>query len=197
MVAPPPPASSTNRPKNYAPALHDQESDYPIVLNPDPILSKIKPESYGPKSESHVKKATGWEISQSDNELIELGRGFFKKLRRKLKDTNSFRGPEFLDMVTSYLENSAKKRDVRDLVAEGCIVLEVWDVLEALIVNGLINHGFASNLGVVGSLAAEARLCGGLANLAERLRDEHKGHTPFTPQRCTSKLNQTLELPSG
>ncbi|KAL6583942.1 hypothetical protein OROMI_003231 [Orobanche minor] len=155
------------------PTLFDQEIDYPIVLNPDPIFPKLKPVSGDLKSDNHVRKVTGWEISQIDHELIELGQKFFKKLRRKLKDSNSFLQVEFLDMLTSYLENFGQKvgvslylnkaeegyackvveklgilmaRDVKGLILDGCIVLGVWDVLEVLIINGLVDYAFASNL---------------------------------------------------
>lgn len=153
------------------PKLPNEETDYPIVLNPEPIFLKLKPESDAPQAQNPVKKVTGWEISQTDHELIELGQKFCKKVRRNLKNTNS--KVEFLDMVTSHLENIANKigvyidvekaekgyvsklveklgglmgRDVKDLILEGCISLEVWDVLESLIVNGVVEHASTSNL---------------------------------------------------
>lgn len=155
------------------PTLPDEETDYPIVLNPDPIILKLRPESDGPQAQNPVKKVTGWEISQTDHELIELGQKFFKKLRRNLKNTNSFGKAEFLEMLTSHLENIANKigvsiasekaekgyvcklveklgvlmgRDVKGLILEGCISLEVWDVLKSLIVNGVVEHAYTSNL---------------------------------------------------
>ncbi|KAH6797371.1 hypothetical protein C2S52_021925, partial [Perilla frutescens var. hirtella] len=140
------------------PTLLDEETDYPIVLNPEPILLKLKPESDPPQAQNPVQKVTGWEISQTDHELIELGQKFCKKVRRNLKNTNSFGKAEFLDMVTSHLENIANKvgvsiafekaeeGDVKGLILEGCISLEVWDVLESLIVNGAVEHASASNL---------------------------------------------------
>ncbi|GFQ01167.1 hypothetical protein PHJA_002260600 [Phtheirospermum japonicum] len=155
------------------PTLSDHESDYPILLNPDPIFENLKLENANQKSGNHVKKVSGWEISQIDHDLIELGQNFLKKLKRKLKDTNSFGKVEFLDMLTSYLENFRAKvgiqldfnesdegyackivdklgilmaRDVKGLVLECCVVLEVWDVLEVLIINGLVEHAFTSNL---------------------------------------------------
>ncbi|KAH6757039.1 hypothetical protein C2S53_016935 [Perilla frutescens var. hirtella] len=155
------------------PTLLDEETDYPIVLNPEPILLKLKPESDPPQAQNPVQKVTGWEISQTDHELIELGQKFCKKVRRNLKNTNSLGKAEFLDMVTSHLENIANKvgvsiafekaaegyicklaeklgalmgRDVKGLILEGCISLEVWDVLESLIVNGAVEHASASNL---------------------------------------------------
>ncbi|KAL1541602.1 hypothetical protein AAHA92_25802 [Salvia divinorum] len=151
----------------------DEETDYPIVLNPEPILLKLKPEFDGPQAQNSVKKVTGWEISQTDNELIELGHKFFKELRRKLKNTNSFGKAKFVGTVTSHLENIANKigvstaadetrgayacklveklgglmcRDVKGLILDGCISLEVWDVLESLIVKGVVEHSSTSSL---------------------------------------------------
>ncbi|XP_042042807.1 uncharacterized protein LOC121788023 [Salvia splendens] len=76
-------------------------------------------------------------------------------------------------MVTSHLENLANKvgvsvaadktegvyvgklveklglfmgRDVKGLILEGCISLEVWDVLGSLIANGVVEHASTSNL---------------------------------------------------
>ncbi|GER49995.1 F6A14.6 protein [Striga asiatica] len=108
-----------------------------------------------------------------DHELIELGQKFFKKLTRKLKDANSFSEAEFMDMLTLYLENSAKKvgisfhfdkfepryacnaveklgflmaKDVKCLIAEGSVALSVCEMLEALIINGLVDRAFTLNL---------------------------------------------------
>lgn len=156
------------------PALAEEGADYPIVLNTEPIFLNLKHGSDGAEAQNPVKKVTGWEISQADNELVELGHKFFKKLRRNLKNTNSFGKAEFLEMVASHLENIAKKigistpfkkktaegyacklveklgvsmgRDVKGLVMEGCISLEAWELLESLIVNGVVEHGSASSL---------------------------------------------------
>ncbi|XP_042041448.1 uncharacterized protein LOC121786918 [Salvia splendens] len=155
------------------PTRPDEETDYPILLNPEPVLLKLKPESDAQQAQNSVKKVTGWEISQTDNELIELGHKFCKDLRRKLKNTNSFGKSKFVGMVTSHLENLANKvgvsvaadktegvyvgklveklglfmgRDVKGLILEGCISLEVWDVLGSLIANGVVEHASTSNL---------------------------------------------------
>lgn len=154
-------------------ARPDYESEYPIVLNPDPVFLNLKPENEDPIDRILVKKDDGWPISQNDAERIELGRNFFKKLRRKLKNANSFTKDEFFEMFNPFLEKngeilgiSAKigrreegysvklvekvgylmGRDVRGLILEACIVLELWDVLESLIVNKLVLHSCVSNL---------------------------------------------------
>ncbi|XP_042015835.1 uncharacterized protein LOC121763817 [Salvia splendens] len=151
----------------------DEETDYPIVLNPEPILLNLKPEYDSPQALNSVKKVTGWEISQTDNDLIELRHKFFKELRRKLKNTNSFGKAKFVETVTSHLESIANKMgvstaaektegayvcklvenlgvlmcsDVKGLILEGCISLELWNVLESLIVNGAVEHASTSSL---------------------------------------------------
>ncbi|KAG8379133.1 hypothetical protein BUALT_Bualt07G0056500 [Buddleja alternifolia] len=155
------------------PTLPGHESDYPIVLNPDPIFLNLKPENDELQAQNPVKKVTGWEISETDNQLIELGQNFFKNLRKKMKDTTSFGKVEFLEMLTSYLEKLGQivgisfrfdmpeeveayklleklgvfmGRDVKGLILEGCVSFEVWDVLESLVSNGLVEHSCTSNL---------------------------------------------------
>ncbi|KAL8498488.1 hypothetical protein ACS0TY_021713 [Phlomoides rotata] len=157
------------------PTLSDQASDYSIVLK-TPSLEELKPQANDLQTQNPVKKVTGWDISPLDHGLIELGQKFFKKLKRNLKNTNSFGKVDFLEMFTSHLENVWSKvgsttgvslpskfeqgyssklvkvlgsmmgRDVKGLILESCITLEVWDVLESLIVNGLVEHAFTSNL---------------------------------------------------
>ncbi|EYU35877.1 hypothetical protein MIMGU_mgv1a006299mg [Erythranthe guttata] len=148
----------------------DDESNYPIVLNPDPIFLKLKPESDDPNP---VKKLTGWEISQTDQELIKLGQKFSQTLSRKLKNPKTFGKVEFLQMFTAYLENVGNKigvsisfdrtekgypcklvdllgilmsGDVKPSIQEACVALEVWDVLETMIINKFVAHSLTSNL---------------------------------------------------
>ncbi|XP_073127285.1 uncharacterized protein [Henckelia pumila] len=153
--------------------MPEEESNYPIVLNPDPIMLSLTPESEDPKPERPIKKVTGWEISQTDKELIELGEQFCKQLRMKLKNANHHGKDEFLELFTSHLVKIGEKvgisveldqleegyacklieklgrlmgRDVRSLILEACIVFEVWGVLESLVTNGLVEHSCTSNL---------------------------------------------------
>ncbi|KAI5659849.1 hypothetical protein M9H77_28642 [Catharanthus roseus] len=151
----------------------ESDFDYPIILNPDPVFLTLKPENEDPIDKVIVKRVSGWDLSQSDSETMELGKKFFSKLKRKLKNTNSFTKGEFFKMFNSYLEELGGKfgisveldrsdegytnelvgkvgglmgRDVRALILEGCVVLEIWDLLESLIVNGLVEHSCTSNL---------------------------------------------------
>ncbi|KAL3528344.1 hypothetical protein ACH5RR_007666 [Cinchona calisaya] len=155
------------------PSCPDYDLDYPLVLNPEPVFLNLKPEDEDPIDQVAVKRANGWQISKTDSDAIELGRSFFNKLKRKLKNTNSFTKGEFLEMFNSFLEKNGEKfgipvrfdkleggytvklvekvgffmgRDVRSLLLEACFVLELWDVLESLIVNELVLHSCVSNL---------------------------------------------------
>lgn len=156
-----------------ASAPSEADSGFPIVLNPDPVFQNLKPENDDPINKVVVKRASGWQISQSDSELIELGQEFFTKLKRKMKNANSFSKDGFFGAFNLYLEKLGQKfgisvetdradegyttkligklgflisRDVRALVLEACVVLELWDVLGSLIVNRLVQHSCTSIL---------------------------------------------------
>ncbi|KZV23337.1 hypothetical protein F511_02238 [Dorcoceras hygrometricum] len=153
--------------------MSEEELSYPIVLDAEPIMLSLKPESEDVKSERPIKKITGWEISQADKELIQLGKDFCKKLRSKLKNTNNRGKAEFLELFTSHLVKIGEKvgisvelhqlgeeyacklveklgplmgRDVKSLILEACLVFEVWGVLESLVTNGVVEHSCISNL---------------------------------------------------
>ncbi|CAH9070822.1 unnamed protein product [Cuscuta epithymum] len=146
---------------------------YPIILNPEPVIFELKPQDLDAKDDLPVKRATGWKVSERDTEIIELGQSFFKKLKRKLKNPNTFNQDEFLKILGSYLVSIARKlgtadnntesdkgyvgklvgksglfmgRDVKGLVLEACVYLECWEVLESLMVNGLVEHSHFSSL---------------------------------------------------
>lgn len=146
------------------------ESDYPIVLNPDPVFLTLNPKWDAPND---VVRVEGWQISQTDSHLIDSSRKFFKKLKRKLKNPSLLTKDEFHEMLNSYLEKSSERAgvstgvdpsdegyncklvekvgflmgsEVKGLVLEGCVVLEIWELLETLIVCGLVEHSSSSNL---------------------------------------------------
>ncbi|PSR95821.1 hypothetical protein CEY00_Acc21953 [Actinidia chinensis var. chinensis] len=149
------------------------ESDYPIILNPDSVLLNLKPQDEASKDTHLVKRVEGWQISQTDSEIIESNRKFFKKLKRKLKNPNSFGKDEFIVQLSSYMEKNSEKVgisvgvdpseegytrkliekvgflmgcEVKGLVLEAYIVLENWELLETLIIHGLVEHSSSSNL---------------------------------------------------
>lgn len=149
--------------------LAQESTNYPIVLNSEPIFSRLKPDE---DQNFAVKKVTGWEITQTDTELLESRQKFFKDLSTKLKSTKKFTKDDFLGALISFLEKSGEKcgipvggkrskegytrnlieklgfliRDVNGLVLEACMKLGTWDVLETLISNGLVEYTRTSDL---------------------------------------------------
>ncbi|CAN4100439.1 unnamed protein product [Withania somnifera] len=146
------------------------DGNYSIVLNSEPALLQLKPQNEENDDVSLVKRATGWRLLSTDIEVIELGQNLFKKLKKKMKNPNTFNKDEFLELLDSYLKEIWEKfghgdrldegnivkmieklgsfmgRDVKGLVMECCVVLETWEVLESLIVNGLVEHSGLSSL---------------------------------------------------
>lgn len=149
------------------------DGNYSIVLNSEPVLLQLKPEKEENDDVSLVKRGTGWRLLSTDLEIIELGQSFFKKLKNKMKNPNTFNKDEFFELLVSYMTEIWEKfgvsvhadrldegnivkmieklgnfmgRDVKGLVMEACVVLETWEVLESLIVNGLVEHSGLSSL---------------------------------------------------
>ncbi|PIA62543.1 hypothetical protein AQUCO_00200511v1 [Aquilegia coerulea] len=150
------------------------QSKYPIVLNPDDIFTNLKPESKDSEEDvSLIKRVEGWKISETDSEIIKMGNEFCKKLQRKLKNTNLFKKDEFLKLLNSFLEKNRKSfhlfeeidsslsnytclmiknlrffitPNVAALILEGCVVFEIWDLVDMLIVDGVVGRFSSSNL---------------------------------------------------
>lgn len=152
----------------------DFHSDYPVVLNPDQILSNLKYELEDDSSSYPIKPLIGWKISQTDSEITDINKKFMEELKTKVKSTNNLKKDEFIGSLISYLENIREKvgvlieigdssgsahckiligkigsfigKDVAGLVLDGCVSLEIWELVEALIVNGVIVNSCYSNL---------------------------------------------------
>ncbi|KAF8390252.1 hypothetical protein HHK36_024777 [Tetracentron sinense] len=149
------------------------QSEFPIILNSDEILRNLKPVDEDSNDISLIKRVGGWKISETDSEIVELGNRFSAKLKRKLKNPKSFDRNEFLGLLGSFLEKNGEKiglsvgadssdtsytrvmieklgfligRDVAGLILESCLVLELWELLEALIIHGLVDRSSSSNL---------------------------------------------------
>ncbi|WOL02870.1 hypothetical protein Cni_G11589 [Canna indica] len=151
-------------------------SEYPIVLNPDETFLQLKPDDESPGIVSLVKRVFGWKISEMDAAISELASHFAETLRNKLKRPKSLGKGDFLGLLNSFLTKSAEKiglsigsdaadessvqfscsviekmsfmisGEVAVLVAECCAVLEVWELLETLLLEGLIGHLKSTNL---------------------------------------------------
>ncbi|PRQ16116.1 hypothetical protein RchiOBHm_Chr7g0180701 [Rosa chinensis] len=157
-------------------------SEYPIVLDPDSIFANLKPKLDDPNPISAAIPLCGWQISQTDSELIELGKKFSAKLKKKLKNPVKFDKVEFLGMVNQFLEKIREKvgvsvgvdssndgytrvlfekvgeymgKDVAGLVLDACLVLEVWELVGALIANGLVSNSCYEDL--VAKIVAKRR----------------------------------------
>ncbi|PHU15463.1 hypothetical protein BC332_16668, partial [Capsicum chinense] len=147
--------------------------NYSIVLNSEALLHQLKLEKDQNDDASLLLRGTGWTLLSTDVEVIELGQNFIKKLKKKMKNPNTFNKDEFFELFGSYLNEIWEKlwgavlgdgldegnivkmieklgnymgRDVRGLVMEACVVLETWEVLGSLIVNGLVEHSGLSSL---------------------------------------------------
>lgn len=154
----------------------DSQSDYPIPLSHDGIFANLKSKVENPNPGTLINPISGWGISGSDVEVIDLGKKFSSKLKRKLKDTNGFVKDKFVGMLKQFLEKIGEKvgiseaglvvgdqagpeiqklvekngflmgRDVSGLVLKGCIRLEMWELVEILISNSLVDHSSYSYL---------------------------------------------------
>ncbi|XP_071717366.1 uncharacterized protein [Rutidosis leptorrhynchoides] len=154
------------------------DSQYPIVLNPDPILLNLNPKT----NDSFINRVEGWKISELDAQVIELAQKFYKNLKIKLKNPNSFTKVEFVNMLNLYLEKSKESSGISigiepkdegfsnafirkfgflmgeavlGLVIEACFVFEIWEILETLIEGGLVNGSVYKDL--VGKLIEKRR----------------------------------------
>ncbi|KAM3307855.1 hypothetical protein P3S67_009599 [Capsicum chacoense] len=147
--------------------------NYSIVLNSEALLHQLKLEKDQNDDVSVLQRGTGWTLLSTDVEVIELGQNFIKNLKKKMKNPNTFNKDEFFELFGSYLNEIWEKlwgavladgldegnivkmieklgnymgRDVKGLVMEVCVVLETWEVLGSLIVNGLVEHSGLSSL---------------------------------------------------
>lgn len=149
------------------------QSEYPIILNTDDIFLNLKPALENLDATALANPVTGWQLSQSDSQLIDSGKKFYTKLKRKLKDHSNFNKDGFFEILIPFLEKIGHKagiavgidssdaaytrvliekvgfsmgRDVAGLVMKACISLEIWDLVETLIVNRIVDHSSYSDL---------------------------------------------------
>ncbi|KAM7279047.1 hypothetical protein ACFE04_006181 [Oxalis oulophora] len=148
-------------------------SEYPITLNPDDSFPDLKPEVENPSFTSLAIPLSKFVISQNDVQVIESSKKFEAKLRRKLKDTNNFGKDEFVSMLNLFLgkyrdkvsvsvgmepsENGYTRvlmkkvgflmgREISCLILEACVSLEIWELVETMIVNKLFDQSFLATL---------------------------------------------------
>ena len=82
-------------------------SEYPIVLNADDVL--LRPKLEDPNPTLLVNPVIGWQITQTDSEVIEMGKKFYTKLKWKLKNPIDFDKDEFLLILNQFLEKIRDK----------------------------------------------------------------------------------------
>lgn len=149
------------------------DGDFSIVLNSEPALLQLKPDKEESDDISLLKRGTGWSLLSTDVEVIESGQKFFKNLKKMMKNPNTFNKDEFFEVLVSYMTGiwdifgisvspdkvdegnivkmieklgSFMGRDLKGLVLEACVVLETWEILESMIVNGIVDHSGISSL---------------------------------------------------
>lgn len=89
-------------------------TDYPVVLDPDSIFPELNPKDREKSNASTLPiPVTGWKISQSDSELIDLVSKFFTELEEKLKSSEKFGKDKFLGILKSFLETIKRKFDIQ------------------------------------------------------------------------------------
>ncbi|KAL0925051.1 hypothetical protein M5K25_003358 [Dendrobium thyrsiflorum] len=146
----------------------------PIILNSDDIFPTLKPESESLTS-LPILPVSGWSISTTDSNIIKLTSKFSKTLKKKLKKSSHDRA-EFLKLLNAFLQSIGDNlglsfnpevcshhsfdfsrfaiekvgffigREVAGLIIDVCVVLELWELVETLIVHGLVGHLYAMNL---------------------------------------------------
>ena len=68
----------------------DSPPDYPVVLNPDDILPNLRPESEELCPSSLVKPLSGWKISPTNAEIIDLSKSSYTDPKTNVESTNDF-----------------------------------------------------------------------------------------------------------
>ncbi|XP_020572578.1 uncharacterized protein LOC110019298 [Phalaenopsis equestris] len=147
----------------------------PITLNANDILPTLKPDVESLTS-LPVVRLSGWSISTSDSKIIESTTKFSKSLNKKLKKPQSLDRAEFLKLLNGFLQAIGENlglrlnpevsslhsfdfartaigkvgdfigREVAGLIVDVCVVLELWELVESLIVRGLVGHLYTTNL---------------------------------------------------
>lgn len=147
-------------------------SPYPIVLNPDRIFPLLKPQIVEDEHQP-LQRVEGWKIPDVDSQIINLSHKFFKKLKRKLKNPGSLTRAEFLDLLNSFLDQNRERiglsieirhsdpeftrlaieklgfligRDVAGLILNACVEIGLWEVIETLVLNGVVSGEASSGL---------------------------------------------------
>ncbi|XP_047330679.1 uncharacterized protein LOC124934224 [Impatiens glandulifera] len=149
------------------------ESNFPIILNSDPILLNLMPQINQDNKGALVRRVNGWKVSKTDTKVIDSDQQFLKKLQRQMKNPSKFGKTELMVTLKSFLETNCQNlgishplatsdegrtrnlieklefsigREVKCAITEACIMLEIWDLLETLIVSRLVQYPSSTHL---------------------------------------------------
>ncbi|MQL82811.1 hypothetical protein Taro_015283 [Colocasia esculenta] len=124
-------------------------SKFSVVLNAPEDFHGLTPEGGDLPGASPVTRLAGWRIQEADAEAIYSVQKLVKKLRRKLKNPNTMDREEFLGLLGSFPAErlgSVTDGELVGLLAEGCVVLGLWELLKGLILQGHVGWFGASDL---------------------------------------------------
>ncbi|KAH7682681.1 hypothetical protein IHE45_05G137900 [Dioscorea alata] len=146
---------------------------HPLILNGDAAVRSLVPGSDSPANAALVKRVSGWSLSSTDMDIAVLVSSLSKTLTRKLKNPRSLNRDEFIGLLGSFFQKCAERvglaisvdpsdpnfvpksieklgfvigREAAGLILEGCLILEVWEVIETLILQKLAGNLKSMNL---------------------------------------------------
>ncbi|XP_031487018.1 uncharacterized protein LOC116255371 [Nymphaea colorata] len=152
----------------------ENPTKFPIVLNANDIFGRLKPENEDSDGGYLLRRMVGWEISEKDSKVIELGNKFIKNLKRKMKKPKLFTRELFLEMLNSFLEKTMSEvgiassemkssdpsytylliekvgmvvgQSVMSLIVENCVTFDLWELLRTILCGGLITRSSCPDL---------------------------------------------------
>lgn len=144
--------------------------EYPFVLDSDSILPKLKPKIKDINSSALIKPLIRWKIPKTDAKLIKINKIFFDTRHKHVRNLDKAR---FMSSLFSHLEGIRREvgvlidvdpgrsdfirilidklgvfmgKDVAGLLLDASVSLRLSEVVEALVVNDIIEHSCYSNL---------------------------------------------------
>ncbi|KAI4373218.1 hypothetical protein MLD38_011368 [Melastoma candidum] len=143
------------------------QAEFPVVLNPEFSLVNLKPKAENPNPASLVCPLTPWKVSEADAALASAIFSFSDGLRFKLKEGKRFGQNEFLRILTPFLEQVLQiagvsagvapsdrsyvkvliervggllGKEASSLVLDACLMFELWELVECMIVRGIVDR---------------------------------------------------------
>ncbi|KAM0944287.1 hypothetical protein DsansV1_C11g0107231 [Dioscorea sansibarensis] len=140
---------------------------HPLILNGDAAVRSLVSGSDSSANAALVKRVSGWSLCSTDTDIAALVSSLSKTLTRKLKNHRSLNRDEFVGLLGSFFQKCAERiglsisvdpsdsnfvpksieklgfvigREAAGLILEGCLILEVWEVIETLILQKLAGN---------------------------------------------------------